>query len=522
MKGHLTFIFLSISLCLVAQVSQPARWEQENKYFDETYSIVSLKEEGLALIRDKEKFQDGKRIWDLILLDTVLQEKWTTELYLHDELRFVGYEYAPGKLNLMFRRNQLDFLKAEVLILDLATRDIQYSKMEVNLKIRLTHYTVVDNNSVFGGYVDREPVLIIHDPAKNNSFIVPGFFLTDTELLDVRPNRNGTFSILLSTRTQGKKKLVFRTFDKAGNILVEDEIPIDDDRTILNGVVSVLEHDEVMIAGSYTFKNEKFAYGIFSCLIDPFIEQPIRYEEFHQFRHFLDYLSDKKAEKIRDKAAERVNYGKLPGFKTTVGIHRIEEFKGGFAVFGESFVASNSPSSNAFSNPYYNSTSRTFGAPYAYTPFSNRYYNNPYQYPNNSTFSTEEMRMLESFVIGYDFKGRRLWDYSIPMGELKVAGREQVSDFVVVRDVPNFLFKDDNDLKFSVQNSDTLETTDPRVIPIRAKNQTEQVKNNDEVDGYVRHWYGVNLYVWGIQNVKDTQHRTESRRVFYINKIKVE
>src|SRR6185503_5568815 len=129
----LTFLFVSLG----AQVLQPARWEQESEFTDDDYSIVSLKQEGLALIRDKEKFQHGKRVWELVILDTALEQKWTTTLELHDELRFTGYEYVPpGKLSLMFRRNVTDALRAEMLTVDLNTQNIQYSKTEVNLQMR--------------------------------------------------------------------------------------------------------------------------------------------------------------------------------------------------------------------------------------------------------------------------------------------------------------------------------------------------------------------------------------------------
>ncbi len=519
----LFYIFVMVVSCGpgIAQVMQPARWEQELKFSDESYSVISLKEEGVALVRDLDKYQNGKKIWELIILDSALNQNWSVELELHDELRFTGYEHIPGKVNLMFRRNETDMLRAEMLMIDLETSTIQHSKTEMKLQFRLTFYTVVDGNCVFGGYVGTEPVLLIYDPVKDQNFIVPGFFLTDTELLDVRPNKNNTFNILLSQRKHGGKKIIFRTFDKQGNILVEDEIPIEEEKTILSGVSSVLEHDEVLIAGAFTFNQNKQASGIFSCMIDPFSEQPVQYTEFHQLRHFLDYLSDKKANKIREKATQRVNYGKQPEFKTHVGIHRIEEFKGGFALFGESYFLSSGSSANTFNNPYYNQT-QAYSNPYSYTPFSNRYYNNPYLYPPTAT--SEEMRMMEGFAIGFDFTGKRLWDYSIPMSEYKVAGRDQVSDFTVVNGVPNFFYKSENELKFSNHSTDTLPITKAQPIPIKLNDEFEESKSNDESEGNVRHWFGPNFYVWGVQTVKDLKRRTidPTRRVFYINKIRVD
>lgn len=516
-------VFVLVGLLMLrqayAQIAQPARWEYEQKFSEDEYSIVSMKKEGLALIRSVDDFDHSKRKWEMLTLDTLLQQTWSTTLWIESDYNFVGYEHTPGQLNLMFRKQGVDLLKAHIIDVDLSNKSISTSDMEVKLQIRLTHYTVSDGNCVFGGYVGMEPVLLIFDPAQNKNIIVPGFFLTETELLDVRPNKNSTFNVLLAQRFSGKRKLIFRTFDKQGNILVEDEIPIDDGKTILSGASSILEHDEVLIAGSFAFNNNKQASGIFSCLIDPFNEQHIQYTEFHQLQHFLDYLSDKKASKIRQKATQREGYGKNPEYKTNVGIHRIEEFSGGFALFGETYITTSSTNNSyAYNNNYYgNPYFRTAGVPYTYSPYSSRYYNNPYLY-QPSTMSPE-MRMQQGFVVGFDYSGKRLWDYTAPMDELKVYNREQVSDFAMAGGVPHFLFKEENDLKFSNHATDTLQTIDAQAIPIRLNGSSEESKPADAEDGYVRHWYSRNFYVWGVSNIKDSRPAVPNRRVFYINKV---
>ena len=511
------FLILFRLIPLSAQLSQPARWEVENGYTEEAYSIISLKKEGLALLRDLEKFEDGKKKWELIILDTAFQERWRTEIDLRDDARFTGFEYINGRLNLMFRRNETEILRADMLWIDLATQEITRSFTEIKLQIRLSHYTVVDNNCVFGGYVSREPVLLIYDPDKNNSIIVPGFFLTDTELMDVRPNANSTFNILLFVRTPTQKKIIFRTIDKAGNILVEAEILVDEDKSILSAATSVLEHDEVLIGGAYSYKNDKQASGIFSCMIDPFSDQPVRYTELPLLRHFLDYLPAKKVRKIKERTNERSNYNKPLNFRTNINIHRIEEFDNGFALFGETFVASSASATNIYSAPY-QSQFRS----YTYTPFASRYYNNPYLYPPTPVI--EEIRILQSFVVGFDFLGKPVWDYSIPMNNLKVARRDQVSDFMVSNNVPHFIYKEDNELKYSYHSQDTSRIEKPNSVPIKLEKETDEVRNKDEWEGNVRYWYSNYFYVWGIQSIrnKSSKNFEGSRRVFYINKIQVE
>jgi len=131
--------------------------------------------------------------------------------------------------------------------------------------------------------------------------------------------------------------------------------------------------------------------------------------------------------------------------------------------------------------------------------------------------------MTEGFVIGFDFKGRRLWDYAIPMEDYRAAGRDQVSDFAIHRNTPYFFFKDEDNLKFSNHNTDTLQLNEAQSIPIKLKNDWEEAKSSGDSEGNVRHWYGSTFYVWGTQTVKSLKSRSESpRRVFFINKITVD
>ena len=134
------------------------------------------------------------------------------------------------------------------------------------------------------------------------------------------------------------------------------------------------------------------------------------------------------------------------------------------------------------------------------------------------------MRLQEGFVVAYDFKGRRLWDYSIPMNDFKANIREQVSDFAIVNNVPHFLFKDEEGLRFSNHATDTAIVAESSVIHIQLKNEYEQARDGLNVEGNVRHWYGSYFYVWGIQTVKDARRKDSdsNRRVFFINKIQVE
>src|SRR5687767_8506474 len=85
------------------QVSQTHRYEREHKGGDESYTLVSLKEEGLALIREKDKYHGNKRVWELVILDTALQEKKVIQFDIETRQNLIGYEIAPKHIYLLYR-----------------------------------------------------------------------------------------------------------------------------------------------------------------------------------------------------------------------------------------------------------------------------------------------------------------------------------------------------------------------------------------------------------------------------------
>ena len=183
-------IFVLGNIPLFAQPVQTIRYEKRLENGDKGYTHISLKEKGIALVRDKEKYKDGKKIWEVIVLDTALNELNTQEFDLESRLNLIGYEYVNNELYLLFRKTETDINN----FLMLRTKLENYSssqyiiKQELNFKI--THFSIAGGSVILGGYVNREPAVILYELKADQTKIVPGFFLSDTELLDLRINLN--------------------------------------------------------------------------------------------------------------------------------------------------------------------------------------------------------------------------------------------------------------------------------------------------------------------------------------------
>ena len=99
---------------------QDQRFEAELQGSDDHYMAFTLESEGLLIVRDHRKFDDGKKIWEITVLDTALQIVWATRLQTEPDYVLTGYEYKPKAFHLLFRRDRPDHFHGLVAQLDLA------------------------------------------------------------------------------------------------------------------------------------------------------------------------------------------------------------------------------------------------------------------------------------------------------------------------------------------------------------------------------------------------------------------
>jgi len=298
---------------------------------------------------------------------------------------------------------------------------------------------------------------------------------------------------------------------------MEDEIPVEQNKMILSGLTSSLVRDELIIAGTYTVGNGKVASGFFSVLADPFKEQPIHYYDFAQLSHFLDYMSAKRADKIRNTSKRFREKSKDPEFRTNVSNVRLEEKSAGFYLLAEAYntitASNNGPYPYSGYGPYYS----PFGSMYGYSPYSSRFYNSPYNFYNQPLHN--DFSMLSSSVLAFNPDGKLDWDHSLKAEDDRRPTLEQVADFWCDKNKIVIATKDESELivKARFKNNEISADT----VKILLKKPTEVVKEDTDGEGGVRHWYGNKFYVWGYQTIKDPEMRFEdrTRSVFYLIKV---
>lgn len=522
--GYLTTLIplLLLTLHLQAQISQPARYEREHKNNDHEFIIVSMGVQGLALVRDTEKYESGKRNWEVIFLDTALQETWSTKIGVQQRMNILGHEYRDGNVYLIFQEHENTDRSVDIFELNLQSRLYKEHLFKPELNIHFTHFSVLNAKAIFGGYINKEPALLQYDLSEEKARIIPGVFQPNLDLVDVRVNSNETFNTLLvEGRSTKAKKLIVRTFDANGVMLVEDAIVIEEGKTILEAITSSLVRDELIIIGTWTYGSTKQAAGIFSVVVDPFHDQKVNYYDFASLNHFFDYLKPKRAAKIKAKAEWRRSMGKPPEFRTYLSGIKIEETKEGFCFLSEVYDASSYNSRSSYPYGYNPYSYNPYGFyPYGFSPMPYRYYTPYYPTPYTSSPQVTEIRMINSSLSFFDIHGNLVSDQSLKFPEIKLSSKEQSSDFITHNGLTTMVCKGEKEIIVKINEKDGTTVKEEKVIP-ELKNPSEIIRSETQDNSGIRAWYGSYFYVYGYQSLRDIVKRT-SHDVFYINKIKVD
>lgn len=521
MREAFVFMLLTSSLSAVGQISQTQRYERVQKNSDDYFTVISLKEEGLALYRERDKYKNNNQVWELTLLDTALQEKSVMELEVNGRYKMVGYEIAPGRLYFLYRTGETTKNDFELIELDLKGSETARHKIKPELDFKLTHFIKAGSNFVFGGYVNNEPAIILYELPSKQIRVIPGFFQKDTELVDLRTNQNQTFNTVLIDRgSRDDRKLVLRTFDETGKQLLEDIVPIDEQKSLQTGITSALQREDLAIIGTWGDRNSKQSTGFYFLNVDPFQEQKIKYMDFGQLTHYLDYLNPKRAERIKQNSRDDATAGRVPNYTNYVMPFTVAEYPQGFLLLAEVYtpVSTVNPyySSPYYYNPYYS----PYGLyPYGfYYPGLSRMYR-PYMY-NNNTRNTNEIKTAETVLLSFTSDGKINWDFSIKLDEMKRPGIDQVSDFCLLNDQLHFLYKKESELKLKVIDIEDQQAQE-NVVKVKTSDPQDEIRSEKEFEGGVRQWLPDSFYVWGYQTIRNTTKEDRVRDVFYINKVVV-
>lgn len=523
MKKLIVFFFL---LCLhnlcVSQPQQTARFEKEDKNSDEVFTIINLYESGLGLYRETNDYESGKRKHQLILLDTLLNQQIDTTFFIDKTYSSAGHDFDNNHIYLLFQESDYSNNKLKLASYHYKTKNFTYYELKTEINLKLTHFGVLNNHVFLGGYINKEPTIVLCNLNNNTTQVLPGFAIKNTELLDVRENVNGTFNVVIKEKLNlNTAALYLKTYDSTGNILLNERLPIPEGKNILTAITSKLERDDLLISGTWTKKSNTKAYGVFSVLVTPGEETIPNFWQLGELNQYLNYLKPKRVDKIKTKTKQGIENNNIYDYANGLMPYKIFETQNGFILLAETYsdIRYHNMNPNDFNNPYYQSMTN----PYYYNPYFNSYPTSrlyqPYLFGNNVN-NAQEIKPLSSSIILFSEAGKLNNDFSMKVEEIKIPSLRQVTDGMITKDSVSFIYKHENKIfekKINIQNLEAKQTESE----VKLKDQFDEHRYENNSDTGIQAWYGKNYFVWGYQTVRNkvTPQNEKVREVFYINKI---
>jgi hypothetical protein len=506
MLRYFWWVLISLTGFLAnAQVVQPGRFEIMLEPYDNYFTTISADEEGIIMYREtKERNAEGHIGWQVIMLDTALQEKWRELFYIDQEYFINGYDYHQGKLYLLFNNGPYANDEYMLFEIDLRSRTTQSFNIQKNFAMALTEYEMVGDAAILGGYVNYRPTVILYKLKEKRLLVLPGFYLDRSELIQVEvDDERGIFRVLTTVRTFDKRNTIaIKTFDASGELLVNSMLKPEQGLNLLYGRATSFIGNEAYIAGTYSQNRsanrgaESYSRGIFIARIDDLGEQVINYYNYADLENFFSYMKVKRQERVKRRIERRRIKGKKIRFNYRLLVHDVIPRKDHYIMLGEAYY------------PTYSNRYDAFGG------FSS--VNNPYLYA--SSFSG--YRYTHAVVLGFNEKGKLLWDNSFEINDVVSYKLEKFVNVDIDQDKLVLLYLYENVIRTKlIQGQEVLEGKS--FNDIRLKFEDDVVNNSDDEVGGLNTWYDDYFYAFGVQKIKNLRDTGVSlnREVFYVNKI---
>ncbi|WP_340152995.1 hypothetical protein [uncultured Marivirga sp.] len=507
---HLKFVFLIIILSfgesVIGQISQPLRYEIEIDNFTDEYYIVSAKENGLFLFKEMDKrTEDNESIWEIIRLDTSLQEVNRSEVIINNKFSFRGYSYDNGQFVMLFQEGY-DFAKDLLFLTFSINSDTFKSYVYENVvPIRLSEFEVKNDAVVLGGNVNMRTVVLMYNFTAKRGVVLPGFYDERSSLLQIVSKTDDDWiRVITSDRLPSKRYgITVRAFNTMGEPIFQENLQAKDDLSLTDGRIINSSDGGNLLAGTYSIKRRtETSRGIYVADLERENQDKIRYYNYANLENFFNYMKERRKDRVLKRIARKKIKGKKLRFSYRLFVQDIVRQDNQNILIGEAYY------------PTYSNRSSGYGySSYTYDAVFN----------NTSSQVFDGYKYTHAVIIAFDDDGKLLWDNSFEINDLKSFQLEEHVHLAFLENEIVMLYLFNQELKIKViKGSELIEGKFTESLKLMY--ESDEMKSNDEELEGLKQWYGNNFYAYGVNRVKNLKEKNIklNRKVFFINKIVVE
>ena len=449
-------------------------------------------------------------------LNNELEETWTSLVDIPKRFFLKGYHYIDDVTYLLFQNRNTNQIIKIVAINPFKQTVEEYEPKQI-VDLEIFEFEVLKNSAIIGGYYDNRPVVFAYDMKNDRVRTLANVYQNNSELLEVRINRDSLTFNIIATQLDDKKDrtILVNTYDYAGNAIRDYELQTMPNHQLLSAVSSSINDKSQVIVGLYSIKTGTYPSGIFINHVDRTGQQTMKYLNFGEFETFLNHNGKKRADKLRQRALDAKRTRKEWRYKTDALFKEMVEEDGKLVIVGEFFKPWNVTTSN-----YQRQRNQLSPFSYPYDPFFD---GSPLSLRNSRDFRSNDLpndfTFTHAFALVIDLNGEVVWDGSFEIDETMDRPLMNFGEFQWHNDQVYYAFYHDEELVVKHLNNTDIETG--YVAPVDLLEPKDEVRyERKEFNGVVR-WYKNKYLVYGVQHIRPSDKSSQLRKVFFINAVSV-
>lgn len=518
MRNRIFVLFLCLFFfkpSVFSQVLEPIRLEMPARYdAAPAYHIEVLGEKGVLVFYESTEIdEDGKRHWYFSLLDTELDEIWLQFLPLTDGLTFHSVQSSATHSVLLFASPAGKRAKDIYEIVRFDHENAAFAIMGGDLpeKAKIEGMAIVENQILLVIDLPKYTTdLLLFDFEQSNLKSLSHNIGGQTVLQYIGSSEQSNCFVLAFKHFENNRfvKDVFLTVSSAGKLL--RSIDFKDDTYYLHALTVMMDHDDVVVAGSYDLQRRRAsvrdaanepemtneAKGMFFLRFlqdESFVSS---YNDFDKFTNIYRTLSTEDLIRARNRMGRSKNEDKRQNI--------------GFQFYNPQLIRLNDQyvySAESFKPRYRLETRMDYDfygrvVPYTYSIF-------------------EGYQFYSALIAAFDNNAELQWTTDM-----------ELRDMLLPRLTKNVnIMEDSSMLLVSMLQKGILTskiiTSDGKQLGQLEKAKVENTFTNDKLlnerNSSFLHWYGPYFIATGYQRISNNRLRSHNpRSVFYIQKMILE
>ncbi len=293
-------------------IVQPKRIEFEVGAKDEDFVIIPAREQGLLVVKQTKNRAETGFLWELYLVDSALNVVWDKVIAIDYGAIFMGQDYSDAGFFLLFGKSQYKLDDMTAYQIGLKGEKILSHGISLALPLELSHFEVVSNTLIFGGYSNARPVVTVIDLDDPKPKVMPGIYNNNSSIIDIRTDRRtNNFTVVMSEMGQANQATVsLKTFTEKGGPVHTEKIATDYEKSLLDGVPTRFDSGTQYVAGTYSKRKSEFSRGLYLAKLNLGKQEFIKYHDYASLGNFFSYMRTRQEKRIKGKIERKIRSGR--------------------------------------------------------------------------------------------------------------------------------------------------------------------------------------------------------------------